>query len=393
MSNPDASTYSALAGRHILVTGGTGYIGSHTVLALLQTGARVTIIDNLSNSSLVVLDRLDEIVMNQPGIAQHIGTPQAKPVFHKVDLRNLSELEAVFVTSKFDACIHFAGLKAVGESVAQPLSYYEHNVVGTLNLLRMLEKYHCRRLVFSSSATVYGLAEVNPIAETAPLSTTNPYGQTKLVIEGMLRDVSNASVGSEAATEAWSIVMLRYFNPIGADVSGRIGEDPAGIPNNLLPFVMQVAVGRRERVNVFGGDWPTPDGTGVRDYIHVSDLAAGHLAALQEGIFGTALSGQGLRCDAFNLGTGAGISVLQMIAAAQTASGQPIPYQIVSRRTGDIATCYADASKARKLLKWSTTRTLQQAIQDAWRWQNNNPHGFTNTVPLAAAAVSDKTSS
>jgi UDP-glucose 4-epimerase len=261
--------------------------------------------------------------------------------------------------------------------VREPLSYYDHNVVGALNLFRLLRAYKCKRVVFSSSATVYGLAEINPILETAPLSTTNPYGQTKLVIEGILRDLAAAPLSSSdiAAGEVpWKICILRYFNPIGAHPSGTIGEDPLGIPNNLLPFVMQVAVGKRSEVSVFGGDYNTADGTGVRDYIHVEDLASGHLAALEEGIFGGALEGKSV--DEYNLGTGVGVSVLEMIAAAELASGRKIPYTISARRTGDIATCYAECSKAHDKLKWKAQRTLQQAVADSWRWQKANPEGF-----------------
>jgi len=319
-------SFPSLRGRRILVTGGAGYIGSHTVLTLLQAGARVTVVDNLINASRESLARVERLAKEA---ASTQGAAQPEPIeFHEVDLRHFDALERVFAGalaagSSFDACIHFAGLKAVGESVRKPLAYYEHNVVGTLNLLKLLEKFGCRNLVFSSSATVYGLAECNPIPETAPLSTTNPYGQTKLVIEEILRDLARAPVvppqqGVRAMVSAdaalgspagpWRIVLLRYFNPIGAHPSGLIGEDPLGIPNNLLPFVMQVAVGRREKVAVFAEPpFDTPDGTGVRDYIHVMDLAEGHLAALEQGVFGSALqqSGAGAAqgssaCDVFN---------------------------------------------------------------------------------------------
>jgi UDP-glucose 4-epimerase len=379
----------------VLVTGGAGYIGSHTVLALLLSGARVTVVDNLINSSRESLKRVQALADEE---AKPRGVTPGLLEFREVDLRNYAALEGVFKekqqqqqasgaagaaagAGRFDAVIHFAGLKAVGESVSRPMEYYEHNVVGTLNLLRLCDAYHCRSVVFSSSATVYGLAEKNPIDETAPLATTNPYGQTKLVIEEMMRDIAKAPVqpaaDGSAGDNGWRIVLLRYFNPIGAHPSGQIGEDPLGVPNNLLPFVMQVAVGRRAEVSVFGGDYPTPDGTGVRDYIHVSDLAEGHLAALEHGVFGDALVKQDKRCDVFNLGTGSPVSVLQMIAAAEKASGNKIAYKIAPRRTGDIATCYADASKAAKLLHWRTRRTLEEAVADSWRWQKQNPEGFS----------------
>ena len=363
------------------MTGGCGYIGSHTVLALLRSGYSVTVVDNLSNSSLAALDRVSALAGGR------------RAAFFRVDLRDRSALEVVFASSApFDACIHFAGLKAVGESVAQPLRYYQHNVGGTMNLLSLLEQYRCRRLVFSSSATVYGLPEANPIPETAKLQTTNPYGQTKLVIEEMLRDLAKAPPAEESAATAaaagagsdaaaassadsgWRIVILRYFNPIGADPSGLIGEDPLGPPNNLLPFVMQVAVGRRQQVAVFGNDYQTKDGTGVRDYIHVADLADGHLKAIEEGIFGLALGDQ--HCDEFNLGTGVGVSVMEIIDAAKKASGRPIPFAVTSRRTGDIGTCFADSAKAERLLKFKTKRTLEEAVADSWRWQEKNPTGF-----------------
>lgn len=376
---------------HVLVTGGVGYIGSHTVLALLLGGWAVTVVDNLSNSSLEALDRVSKLA----------GSSGLKPTFIQVDLRDYAKLEEVFKKQKFDACIHFAGLKAVGESVAQPLRYYDHNVFGTINLLKLLGLYNCRRLVFSSSATVYGLAEHNPIPETAPLSTTNPYGQTKLVIEGMLRDLAaSPPVATPATADAaaddgkWRIVILRYFNPIGAHESGMIGEDPLGIPNNLLPFVMQVAVGRRTEVNVFGSDYPTKDGTGVRDYIHVTDLASGHLAALEHGIFGDALDGKS--CDEFNLGSGVGVSVLEVIAAAEKAAGKKIPYKLSPRRVGDISTCFADCRKAGEKLHWKTEKSLEEAVADSWRWQSHNPNGFgvqatetTCPAPVAAAAFTN----
>ena len=349
-----------LHGRHILVTGGAGYIGSHTVLHLISSGARVTIVDNLSNSNLEALARVEKLA---GGI---------KLAFYQVDIRDAVAMEKVFQENKFDACIHFAGLKAVGESVAQPMKYYDHNAGGSLVLFQLLTKYDCKRIVFSSSATVYGVVQENPIKETAPLGTLNPYGQTKYVIEGILRDLAVAPVPEKESP--WKIVILRYFNPIGAHPSGSIGEDPLGIPNNLLPFVMQVAVGRRPEVNVFGQDYPTSDGTGVRDYIHVEDLALGHVAAIEHGIFGGALCDKS--CDSFNLGTGKGASVLEVIAAAEKASGKKIPYKVGPRRTGDIAACYADCSKANNLLHWRAAKSLDEAVADSWRWQSQNPHGY-----------------
>lgn len=346
--------------RHLLVTGGAGFIGSHTVVQLLQAGHRVTILDNLSNSSRVVLQR----------IANLCGG--VEPKLYEVDLLDVKGMQKMFEENQFDACIHFAGLKSVGESCDKPLLYYETNVVGTLNLLKLLDAYNCRRLVFSSSATVYGGAGENPLKESERLVTTNPYGQTKLVVEEMLRDVSRAPVPQ--GKDGWKIVILRYFNPIGAHPSGTLGEDPRGTPNNLLPFVMQVCVGKRERVQVFGGDYPTVDGTGVRDYIHVEDLAAGHLAALEHGLFGSALGAQS--CDAFNLGNGVGVSVLQVIAAASKAVGKEVPYTIAPRRAGDVPEYYGDATKAHRLLHWKARYGLQQMVDDAWRWQRDNPEGF-----------------
>lgn len=350
------------SGKHILVTGGVGYIGSHTVLHLLQEGHAVTIIDNLVNASPVALERVDELAV----------PAGARPTFYRVDIRQKDHLEEVFKRHKFDATIHFAGLKAVGESISMPLAYYETNVYGTLNLLQLLDQYDSKAIVFSSSATVYGLAEKCPLAETAPLSATNPYGRTKLVCEELLRDTAAAAVPE--GKKPWKIVILRYFNPIGAHPSGRIGEDPAGYPNNLLPFVMQVAVGRRPELSVFGGDYPTADGTALRDYIHVEDLARGHVAALDEGVFGDALQGQS--CDVFNLGAGIGVSVLEVVAAAEKATGKKLPYKIVARRAGDVAASFADCSKANRLLKWKVEKSLQDGVNDSWNWQSKNPYGF-----------------
>jgi UDP-glucose 4-epimerase len=337
----------------VLLTGGAGYIGSHTSVELLEAGWSVVIVDNLSNSS--------------PEAVERIGELAAGPVtLHTVDILDEAGLDHVFTTHDIDAVIHFAGLKAVGESVGEPLRYYENNVAGTVTLLKVMRRHGVRDLVFSSSATVYGDPATVPVTEGSPLSATNPYGRTKLMIEEMLGDVA-------ASEPDWRIVLLRYFNPVGAHPSGRIGEDPAGIPNNLMPFVMQVAVGRRPRVGVFGDDYPTPDGTGVRDYIHVVDLAAGHRAALD------ALPKLG-PCTPVNLGTGRGNSVLEVIAAASKAVGRELPYEVVDRRPGDIAATWADVSRARELLGWEATRTLDEMCADHWRWQSANPEGYGGTA-------------
>lgn len=333
----------------ILVTGGTGYIGSHTVVELLNRGDSVLILDNLCNSSVRVLDRIEQICGRRPG-------------FVEGDLRDAGLLKRLFAEHDFDAVVHFAGLKAVGESVARPLAYYENNVAGTLALLQAMTETGVHKLVFSSSATVYGDPHAVPIREDFPLRAINPYGRTKLMIEEMLRDLI-------VADPAWRIAILRYFNPVGAHASGLIGESPNGIPNNLMPFVSQVAVGRRPELSVFGNDYPTPDGTGVRDYIHVVDLALGHLAALD------ALERRSGELTV-NLGTGQGYSVLEMVRAFEEACGRPVPYRIVARRPGDIASCYADPSIARERLGWSATRGLQAMCEDTWRWQSNNPEGL-----------------
>ena len=299
--------------------------------------------------------------------------------FIEVDLRDRPALESQVFANRphpYDAVIHFAGLKAVGESVSQPLRYYQFNVYGALNLLELMAAYDCRSIVFSSSATVYGLVKANPIAEDAALGTTNPYGSTKLVIENILRELYASTSSSTSSSPPWSIAILRYFNPIGAHRSGDIGEDPTGIPNNLLPFVLQTAIGRRDHVTVFGDDWPTRDGSGVRDYIHVVDLAVGHLAALSEGIWGEGhAEGKGM-CEAYNLGTGKGVSVLEIIKAAENASERLIPYKAGPRRSGDIAECYSDPTKAHRLLRWQTAYSLEEAVSDSWRWQKQNPQGF-----------------
>lgn len=332
-----------------LVTGGAGFIGSHTCLELLAAGHDVTVVDNLDNSSEESLRRVQALTGRAPD-------------FHRVDLRDAPALRAVFAGRRFDAVIHFAGLKAVGESGRIPVRYYDNNITGTLELLKAMEEHGCRRLVFSSSATVYGDPARVPITEDFPLTATNPYGRTKLFIEEILRDLC-------AADPRWTCVLLRYFNPIGAHPSGRIGEDPRGLPNNLMPYVMQVAVGRLAELSVYGNDYPTPDGTGVRDYIHVVDLALGHLAALDrlDGLQG---------CVPVNLGTGRGYSVLEMVAAAAKASGRPVPYRVVARRPGDVATCFADPARASQLLGWQARRGIDEMCADHWRWQSTNPDGY-----------------
>ncbi len=333
----------------VLVTGGAGYIGSHTVIELLDAGHDVAIVDNLSNSKEESLQRVRGIAGKQIE-------------FHKIDLLDREKLDAVFENGSIEAVIHFAGLKAVGESVTIPLQYYYNNVTGTLVLCEAMAKYGVKNLVFSSSATVYGNPHKVPIKEDFPLSVTNPYGRTKLVIEDILRDLY-------ISDDSWNIALLRYFNPVGAHESGRIGEDPNGIPNNLLPYISQVAVGKLARLNIFGGDYPTHDGTGVRDYIHVVDLAAGHLVALKKltekpGIV------------TYNLGTGHGYSVLEMVGAFEKVSGKKIPYEIVERRAGDVAACFADPSKANRETGWIAKKGVDQMCADSWRWQSNNPDGF-----------------
>ncbi len=335
----------------VLVTGGAGYIGSHTCLELLLAGYEVIVVDNLSNSREASLKRVQEITGK-------------KLSFHKIDLLDEAGLESVFLKSSIDAVIHFAGLKAVGESVAMPLHYYHNNVTGTLNLCALMRKYGVKKLVFSSSATVYGDPHTVPITEDFPVSPTNPYGRSKLMVEEICRDLC-------VADASWRIALLRYFNPVGAHQSGRIGEDPNDIPNNLFPFISQVAVGRRAELSVFGDDYPTHDGTGVRDYIHVLDLAIGHLKALER-------LEEHTGALTYNLGTGRGYSVLEIIKAFERASGKQVCYQIVQRRPGDIATCYADPAKARQELNWSAQITLKQMCEDAWRWQSNNPLGYTD---------------
>ncbi|MDR7240474.1 UDP-glucose 4-epimerase GalE [Neobacillus drentensis] len=337
----------------ILITGGAGYIGSHTCVELLSAGYEIIVLDNFSNSKPESLNRVKELTGKDF-------------MFYEVDLLDRIGLEGVFQNHSIDAVIHFAGLKAVGESVSIPLHYYHNNITGTLILCDVMKKYGVKDLVFSSSATVYGMPERMPISEDFPLSATNPYGRTKLMIEEILRDLY-------VADNSWSIALLRYFNPIGAHESGRIGEDPNGIPNNLMPFITQVAVGKLKELQVFGSDYPTVDGSGVRDYIHVVDLALGHLKALERVVSSTGV-------DAFNLGTGTGYSVLEMVADFEKASGRKVPYKIVDRRPGDVAVCYADPFKAKNELGWTAERGIEDMCKDSWRWQEKNPNGFETKV-------------
>lgn len=350
----------------ILVTGGAGYIGSHTLVEVLAAEHEAHVVDDLSNARPAALDRVRQLTNRDFG-------------FTRADLRDAEAMRAVVAETRPEAVIHFAGLKAVGQSVTDPLSYFETNVMGTLSLLRALSKSDCRRLVFSSSATVYGDPDYLPIDEAHPRRVTNPYGRTKLQIEEMLEDIARAD-------PRWSIATLRYFNPVGAHPSGWIGEDPSGVPNNLMPFIAQVAVGRRPALNVFGTDYDTPDGTGVRDYIHVSDLARAHLAAVAWTVGdggaedesapagGPAEAGRG--CVAFNLGTGQGTSVLEMARAFAAASGREIPLVLAPRRPGDVAACYADASKAARELGWRAALGLPEMCASTWNWQSRNPEGY-----------------
>ncbi|MDP8221331.1 MAG: UDP-glucose 4-epimerase GalE [Candidatus Stygibacter frigidus] len=334
---------------NVLITGGAGYIGSHTALELLLAGNKVSIVDNLINSKKESIIRIQEI-------------SNKKITFFQEDLLDKIALEEIFKNNQYDAVIHFAGLKAVGESVEKPLLYYHNNITGTLNLLEYMQKYNVKKIVFSSSATVYGNPHKVPIKEDFPVQPTNPYGRTKSMIEDILKDLYMSD-------PKWDIALLRYFNPIGAHISGRIGEDPNGIPNNLLPYIAQVAVGKLPKLSVFGNDYNTPDGTGVRDYIHVVDLAQGHLKALQKlnthpGVV------------TYNLGTGKGYSVLEIIDAFEKASGKEIPYKIVSRRAGDVASIYADPSLANNELNWSAEKDILTMCRDTWNWQSQNPEGF-----------------
>jgi UDP-glucose 4-epimerase len=336
-------------GSMVLVTGGAGYIGSHTCIELNKAGYDFVVYDNLSNASLESIARVGKII-------------DKKIEFVEGDIRDKKKLQQLFKNYTIDSVIHFAGLKAVGESVQQPLRYYDNNVCGTVTLCEVMAENKCKKIVFSSSATVYGDPHTTPIKEDFPLSATNPYGRSKLFIEEILRDLF-------VADKAWKIILLRYFNPVGAHKSGTIGEDPNGIPNNLMPFIAQVAVGKREKLSIFGGDYKTKDGTGVRDYIHVMDLAEGHVKALDaiddlESVLSV------------NLGTGNGCSVLDMVQAFEAASGTEIPYEIVSRRAGDIAKCYADPSYAKEVLGWEAKRGITEMCEDTWRWQSLNPNGY-----------------
>ena len=335
---------------NILVTGGAGFIGSHTLIELVEAGHTPVVVDNLSNSSPKAIERVEKIV----------GTTIP---FYNVDIRDREGLEKVFAENTFDCCIHFAGLKAVGESVQKPWEYYENNIGGTLVLVDVMRKHGCKNIIFSSSATVYGAPETMPITEDCPKGTvTNPYGWTKYMLEQVLSDIQKAD-------PEWNVVLLRYFNPIGAHKSGTIGEDPNGIPNNLMPYITQVAVGKLPQLGVFGNDYPTHDGTGVRDYIHVVDLAKGHVCALQ------AIAkkcGLGI----YNLGTGQGYSVLDLVKAFEAATGVKVPYVIKPRRSGDVAECWSDPSKAAKELGWKAQYGVQEMCEDAWRWQKNNPNGY-----------------
>jgi UDP-glucose 4-epimerase len=335
----------------ILVTGGTGYIGSHTVVSLLEEGYDVVIVDNLSNSKILVLDRIYEIT-------------KKRPRFYEADCSDFKAMDDIFSKEKITDVIHFAGLKAVGESVEVPLKYYRNNIDSTLTLVDLMKKHRVYNIVFSSSATVYGNPKTVPLYETDEVGkTTNPYGTSKYFIERILTDF-------QAVNPEFNVVLLRYFNPIGAHPSGLIGEDPEGIPNNLMPFITQVAIGKLINLGVFGSDYDTVDGTGVRDYLHVVDLAEGHLAALK------LVDSKGGGIYTYNLGTGRGTSVLEMIAAFETANGIKIPYVITSRRPGDIASCYANCDKAKKELHWVAKRSIVEACRDSWNWQKKNPHGF-----------------
>ena len=333
----------------ILVTGGAGYIGSHTCIEMLKAGHSVVVVDNLDNSSQESLKRVEEITGKQVK-------------FYQNDVRDMAALEKIFSENEIEAVIHFAGLKAVGESVAKPIEYYDNNLISTLVLLEVMRNFGVKKIVFSSSATVYGVSKTMPLKEGMPTGAINPYGRTKLFIEEMLRDLY-------VSDNSWGIAILRYFNPIGAHQSGKIGEDPKGIPNNLMPYIAQVAVGRRSELHVFGNDYNTPDGTGVRDYIHVCDLAVGHVKAVEWALKNT-------KCDEFNLGTGNGTTVLELKNAFEKASGVEVPYVIDPRRPGDLDEVYADAKKAEEILGWTAKLSVEDMCRDTWNWQKNNPNGY-----------------
>ncbi|MGF9965393.1 UDP-glucose 4-epimerase GalE [Bacillus rhizoplanae] len=339
----------------ILVTGGAGYIGTHTCIELLNAGYEIIVVDNFSNSKPEALKRVREITGKDF-------------TFYQADLLEKDILDTIFSENQIDAVIHFAGLKAVGESVTLPLWYYHNNIIGTLVLCEVMKKHGVKKMVFSSSATVYGMPEYVPISEKCSLGATNPYGRTKQMIEEILRDLY-------VSDHDWSVALLRYFNPIGAHKSGRIGEDPKGIPNNLIPYITQVAVGKLSELSVFGNDYPTQDGTGVRDYIHVVDLAMGHLRALEK-------ISRSKGVEAYNLGTGCGYSVLELAAAFEKASGKRIPYRIVDRRSGDIAISFADATKAKLELGWVAEKGIEEMCEDSWRWQLNNPNGYEKGINI-----------
>jgi len=351
----------------VLVTGGAGYIGTHTIVCLLEQGYNVVVVDNLVNSSISALDRVADLV-NLDEAAR-----KERLIFHDVDLCDRDALKRVFETSpKFRACIHFAGLKAVGESTRIPLKYYHNNLTSTFFLLELMDEFGCHSIVFSSSATVYGAADKMPITEETTVGTgiTNAYGRTKYMIEEILRDFFKSKTLGQSTD--WSVVILRYFNPIGAHPSGNIGEDPNGIPNNLMPYVAQVAAGRREFLTIFGDDYPTPDGTGVRDYLHVMDLAEGHISAIKY------IKKKEAGTYTFNLGTGNGCSVFDMVKAMSKACGHEIKYKVGARRPGDIATCYADATLAKKEMGWEAKLALDEMCRDLWSWQSKNPSGYVS---------------
>ncbi|MEQ8199478.1 MAG: UDP-glucose 4-epimerase GalE [Clostridiaceae bacterium] len=339
----------------VLITGGAGYIGSHTCVELLNAGYDVIVMDNFSNSKPEVLNRIKKL-----------SSRDFK--FYEANLLNKQAVEEVFKDNRIEAAIHFAGFKSVGESINMPLDYYSNNLGGTLTLCSLMSKYNVKKLVFSSSATVYGMNNISPLTENLPLSTTNPYGSTKLMIEEMLRDLY-------ISDKSWNISILRYFNPIGAHESGIIGEDPNGTPNNLMPYITQVAAGKREKLTIFGNDYTTHDGTGVRDYIHVVDLAKGHLKALWKITGSSGIS-------TYNLGTGTGYSVLDVVRSFENVTGCKIPYIMAPRRPGDIGTCYSDPSKAFSELGWKAEKTLEDMCRDSWRWQSNNPYGYEAATPL-----------